>query len=196
MLKSNLAVLMAQRGLKIADVYEKTGISKTTLMALADNKSKGVQFETIDKLCNFFNVPIEQFFIYSPFLIEFSRSDDDNGVYVNVTSGEKVEGFYFAYYSWNSKDDPLYEIFGNPQKKYDYYVVMELEHLNSNSDFTKVYDELDIWFKKVLADKLLEFAEKLFETEIAGRQGEYLCAFQIMIDLIPIAYKECNLKID
>ncbi|HHJ8663579.1 TPA: helix-turn-helix domain-containing protein, partial [Streptococcus pyogenes] len=43
---------MAERGLKIADVYEDTGISKTTLMALSENTGKGVQFDTVDKLCN------------------------------------------------------------------------------------------------------------------------------------------------
>ena len=72
MIKSNLAVLMAERGLKIADVYNDTGISKTTLMALSENKGKGIQFETIDKLCNYLNVSPQDFFIYSPFLIEYS----------------------------------------------------------------------------------------------------------------------------
>lgn len=43
MIKSNLAVLMAERGLKIADVYNDTGISKTTLMALSENNGKSIQ---------------------------------------------------------------------------------------------------------------------------------------------------------
>ena len=63
MILCNLSVLMAERGLKIADVYEKTGISKTTLMALSENKGKGVQFETVDKLCNFFEVTPAEFFL-------------------------------------------------------------------------------------------------------------------------------------
>lgn len=193
MLKSNLAVLMAQRGLKIADVYEKTGISKTTLMALADNKSKGVQFETIDKLCNFFNVPIEQFFIYSPFLIEFSHTKGDEGIYVNVTSGEKTEGFYFAYYSWSSKEKS-YETFGNHNKKADYYIELGLENLNSNSDFTTIYSSLDVWFQKVVTDSLLEFAINFFKKKT--QPGEYLCAFRVMFDFDTYSYRECTIKIN
>lgn len=33
-MKNKLAVLMAERGLKIADLYKDTGISKTTLMQI------------------------------------------------------------------------------------------------------------------------------------------------------------------
>ena len=56
MIKTNFAVLMAERGLKIADVYEDTGISKTTLMTLSENTGKGVQFDTVDKLCNYLGI--------------------------------------------------------------------------------------------------------------------------------------------
>ena len=66
---------MAERGLKIADVYNDTGISKTTLMALSENKGKGIQFETIDKLCNYLNISPQDFFVYSPFLVEYIENE-------------------------------------------------------------------------------------------------------------------------
>lgn len=71
MLKNNLSVLMAERGLKIADLYNATGISKTTLMAIANNNSKGIQFETLDRLCNYLDVAPSDFFEYVPALISF-----------------------------------------------------------------------------------------------------------------------------
>lgn len=84
MIKTNLAVLMAERGLKISDVYEATGISKTTLMAISDNTGKGIQYETMDKLCDFFNITPEQFFIYSPYNFNFHvLNNDDNVVHLN-----------------------------------------------------------------------------------------------------------------
>ena len=61
MLKNNLSVLMAERGLKIADLYNATGISKTTLMAIANNNSIGIQFETLDRLCNYLDVTPNDF---------------------------------------------------------------------------------------------------------------------------------------
>lgn len=85
MIKNNLAVLMAERGLKIADLYNATGISKTTLMAIANNTGKGIQYETIDKLCNFLNVTPDSFFDYVPYLLSFSDAISSqsgfNGVY-------------------------------------------------------------------------------------------------------------------
>lgn len=71
MIKTNLAVLMAERGLKISDIYEATGISKTTLMAISDNTGKGIQYETMDKLCNYLGVTPSEFFVYFPYSINF-----------------------------------------------------------------------------------------------------------------------------
>lgn len=74
MIKNRLSVLMAERGLKIVDLYNATGISKTTLMAIANNTGKGIQFETIDKLCNYLEVAPKDFFEYVPYLLTFSKT--------------------------------------------------------------------------------------------------------------------------
>ena len=55
-MKNKLAVLMAERGLKIADLYRDTGISKTTLMQIANNTGKGIQYETLEKLLDYFDI--------------------------------------------------------------------------------------------------------------------------------------------
>lgn len=52
MIKSNLAVLLAERGMRISKVAEQTGISRTTLTALSYNHCVGVQFDTINALCH------------------------------------------------------------------------------------------------------------------------------------------------
>ena len=52
MIKSNLAVLLAERGMKISKVAEQTGVSRTTLTALSYNHCMGVQFDTINALCH------------------------------------------------------------------------------------------------------------------------------------------------
>ncbi|HCU8113036.1 TPA: helix-turn-helix transcriptional regulator, partial [Staphylococcus aureus] len=79
MIQSRLSVLMAERGLKISDLYEETGISKTTLMAVAENTGKGVQFDTVDKLCNFLGVTPCEFFDYSPYIVETKKSNFSEG---------------------------------------------------------------------------------------------------------------------
>lgn len=63
-MKNKLAVLMAERGLKIADLYRDTGISKTTLMQIANNTGKGIQYETLEKLLDYFDISPNDFFGY------------------------------------------------------------------------------------------------------------------------------------
>lgn len=56
MIKCNLAVLMAERKMSIQDVADKTGLSRTTISALVNEIGKGIQFETMDTLCELFNI--------------------------------------------------------------------------------------------------------------------------------------------
>ena len=52
MIHCNLNVLMAQRNLKITDVHNATGLSRTTLTSLAYGHAKGIQFDTLSTLCD------------------------------------------------------------------------------------------------------------------------------------------------
>lgn len=83
MIKCKLAVLMAERGLKIIDVSRETGITRNTLSTLYNNTSKGIQFETLDKLCSFFNILPGDLFSYIGFNFEFDIKNEfiDKGQY-------------------------------------------------------------------------------------------------------------------
>lgn len=67
MLKCNLAVLLAERKLKISKVSADTGISRTTLTALSGNQSQGIQFDTLNTLCSYLRITPAEFFCYAPF---------------------------------------------------------------------------------------------------------------------------------
>ncbi|MHA0855889.1 helix-turn-helix domain-containing protein [Paenibacillus sp. CMAA1364] len=64
MIKCNLAVLMAERKLSIQDVADNTGLSRTTISALVNENGKGVQFETMDTLCELLKVTPGELFSY------------------------------------------------------------------------------------------------------------------------------------
>lgn len=74
MIKCNLAVLLAERNLKISEVSKRTGISRTTLTALTQNQSKGIQFDTFDKLCTTLKISPNDLFIQERFEYDFSVS--------------------------------------------------------------------------------------------------------------------------
>lgn len=69
MLKNNLAVLLAEKQLKITKVSDDTNLSRTTLTALSQNKSLRIDIETLDTLCVYLGVSIAEFFDFYQFKI-------------------------------------------------------------------------------------------------------------------------------
>ena len=49
-----LSTLMGERRLNIQSVHEKTGISRSTLSKLYHDKKVGIDYSTLDKLCDLF----------------------------------------------------------------------------------------------------------------------------------------------
>ena len=94
MIKSNLAVLLAERNLKVSKVASDTGISRTTLTSLVYNHSQGIQFDTMNKLCLYLRVTPEQLFSFVPFDIEVICSGaEDFIVNINVKDNGKLLKF-------------------------------------------------------------------------------------------------------
>lgn len=58
----NLRVILAKKKLKISDVVNGTGLSKTTVRALFYETSKGIQFQTLIALCRFLDCEVGELF--------------------------------------------------------------------------------------------------------------------------------------
>lgn len=56
MIKSNLPVLLASRLLRMSDVIRDTGISRPTLTNLYYGNGKGINYDTLNKLCAYLDV--------------------------------------------------------------------------------------------------------------------------------------------
>lgn len=52
-IKINLAVVLAQRGVKSKELAEFIGITEANLSLLKSGKVKGVRFETLDAICRY-----------------------------------------------------------------------------------------------------------------------------------------------
>ena len=105
MISCNLAVLLAERGLKISTVAKDTGISRTTLTSLANNNSQGLQFETLDKLLIYLDAQPNQFFIFQPFSIRCTM--EKPYVAVEITRDLQVHRVLMRY-SIKEKEDEIY----------------------------------------------------------------------------------------
>ncbi|HHB0322009.1 MULTISPECIES: helix-turn-helix domain-containing protein [Staphylococcus] len=63
MIKIRLKEIMENRGLKISDLNEATGISRNSLSLLINGKSQGIQFDTLEKLVKALNIEPHDLFI-------------------------------------------------------------------------------------------------------------------------------------
>jgi len=70
MLRCNLSVLLAERNIKITKLSKDTGISRTTLTALSSNHSQGIQFDTLNTICNYLAVSPNDLLEYIPFNVK------------------------------------------------------------------------------------------------------------------------------
>lgn len=82
MIFCNLSVLLAERRKKISMVSFETGISRTTLTALSNNNFKGIQTETLNTLCNYLNVTVND--IISHFPLDINKVRIDIGTFDEV----------------------------------------------------------------------------------------------------------------
>ncbi|AGZ24782.1 MULTISPECIES: helix-turn-helix domain-containing protein [Staphylococcus] len=188
MIQSRLSVLMAERGLKISDLYEETGISKTTLMAIAENTGKGVQYDTVDKLCNFLGVTPCEFFEYSPYLVSFrmDKIKSDRNIPIDYTitiknqNYEKLFYLYVFIYLGNSYDIPV------RKDEFKAYIDINLEsseHYN-DEEFYNFISDLTISFRTDFINKiigsitslLLDFEEvrTIDSKNISFKKGDYI----------------------
>ncbi|RTE45005.1 helix-turn-helix domain-containing protein [Acinetobacter junii] len=75
MIISNLAVLLAERKLKVADLVRSTGINKSTLHKLYNDESVRIDFDTIDKICIALDVGVGDLLIFKK--IDNNQNDND-----------------------------------------------------------------------------------------------------------------------
>lgn len=92
MIRSRLSVLMAERNERQDDLSRATGISKATLSNIANNKTAGIQYDTLESLAMYFNVGISNLFEYSPLRIEFTKAVDyfEKNITYNEEQAEDV----------------------------------------------------------------------------------------------------------
>lgn len=83
MVRCNLSILMAERGLKISRIASDTGLSRTTLTALSNNYSQGIQFDTLNTLCMYLNTTPEKLVSFYPvdFAVRTMVPQDENTYY-------------------------------------------------------------------------------------------------------------------
>lgn len=94
MLKMNIKQIMTEQKISIQDLHEKTGISRNTISLLYNNKSKGIQFDTLTRLADALGVE----FLDELFIDEIPYKVSQVGYEIDYNSElEKNYEFGFCY---------------------------------------------------------------------------------------------------
>lgn len=65
MISINLKKIVEDKGISMTEVHEGTGISKNTLSTMANGLSKGIQFDTLDKLLEYLAVEVGELILFT-----------------------------------------------------------------------------------------------------------------------------------
>ncbi|MDB5053923.1 MAG: helix-turn-helix protein [Bacilli bacterium] len=166
MIKCNLAVLMAERKMSIQDVADKTGLSRTTISALVNENGKGIQFDTMDDLCELLKVTPGDLFSFASIKTDFS-------IYAGEFNDEKVYGDEEgnAIEIVRSYDLTIHTKVKSDLSIFEGHISAELEiNLNGKYEITRYTFRLDSTeLKKFLTSLPFshgEYIQEAFESEV------------------------------
>lgn len=63
-MKNKLSTILGSRKENISELSRKTGIARSTLTAIYYDKSTGIKFDTLKKICDALEISPGEFFIY------------------------------------------------------------------------------------------------------------------------------------
>ncbi|MCJ0969767.1 helix-turn-helix domain-containing protein [Mammaliicoccus sciuri] len=63
MIECRLKELMELKGVTQTDISNATGITRPTLLSLIRNDAQSIKFSTLESLCDYFNIEIQDFLV-------------------------------------------------------------------------------------------------------------------------------------
>ena len=183
MLINRLAILLAERQMSGARLATDTGIAQSTISKITSNKSKQVDYETVNKICNALGITANDFFDYSPIDYEIKYfNDEENGdtfTFIRILDRERhvatleYKVKFEFYINTNKPDTPVKidEIKRNYEQVKQVTVKVSLEKQNKEtydgftnlpSNFQNIFtnDLLQIVGKNVKEYLIKEFADE------------------------------------
>lgn len=170
MIRCNLAILLAERNLKITKVSSDTGISRTTLTSLANNRSQGIQFDTINTLCNYLRVSPFQLISYVSTDIKITNTNIENELLtidLKITENLRsyncsLTGYCYTYFTDNQLCDLdiIIELYDEELNNNDKDLKKE------NSLIIEAFTTLTVPFRNDLQEEILKNILNEFDENI------------------------------
>lgn len=170
MLINRLAILLAERSMSGARLASDTGIAQSTISKITSNKSKQVDYETVNKICNTLGVTSDDFFDYSPIDYEIKyfidEENTDQFTFIKIFDRDRPVATLeykvkFEFHANTSKaDNPkkIEEIKKNHEQVDVVTVKVSLE--KQNKETYDKFTQLPSNFKNIFTNDLLQMVGK------------------------------------
>ena len=66
MIKNRLSIILGEQRMRVSELSKLTGISQNALNKIYYNKTKGIDFDTLNKLCNALDRNSQEIFEFLP----------------------------------------------------------------------------------------------------------------------------------
>ncbi|MFY0761026.1 helix-turn-helix transcriptional regulator [Metabacillus dongyingensis] len=115
MIKVNLKQLLKKKGMSMTELHEKTGVSQNALSLMANGKSNGIQFNTLDKILKATNASLDEVLehtgeLYTLFVEREEKNKKSDSINYKITArnpnNEEVSWkftFYVTHYIQNTR---------------------------------------------------------------------------------------------
>lgn len=157
MIMSNLSTILGQKKIKISKVIKDTKISRPTLTALYYNHSKGINFDTLNTLCNYLQVSVSDILSFYPIDIDTITISFENFSSEDIVVNEyrKVELITDAHFQGSINFHQKYI----PTIKFSGYL--------DDPDFTSsTYDLTLVLYTKIQEEPVQEYVIEAIENKI------------------------------
>lgn|SRR5699024_1373990 len=106
MIFSTLKKFMNVNNVNQHNLSKVTGISRTTLMPIINNTNQNIKYDTVEKLCQFFDIGMQDLLIYSKINVSYIESS------LIETTGTNEENISYELYVTLAFDDKHLQFFG------------------------------------------------------------------------------------
>lgn len=174
MIRNNLAKLMIDRGISATQLFNDTGIARSTISKISNNNTDKISLQTIDKICNYLEVNPSEFFDFWAYDVRikcgFNNFENLSEVkeYWKTVIEYSEPCFLLIEFSRGKNIKKLLEYKFN--YKYEYIQGMPDDtgyldnvELDTSVSETSIFDTMPIQFQNELVEQVKELLCKTFD---------------------------------
>ncbi|MFU2205316.1 helix-turn-helix domain-containing protein [Streptococcus pluranimalium] len=209
MIKINLKDLMKKNKISINKLSNETGLSRPTLTSLLNNESKGVQFDTLETLLDYFDVSLTDlltvtdreitFYYYEKVSMENLLWVEENSNSNNRNNNDLVEikpseNFLFDCQIIDTKKNiEPFSLVVSPQLNENKIIVVNLAIFRSNKNRAEDTSDINTFLSKLNDDAIIKFTDCIISEWLKFylklKPLELFLKSMLFVDIVIYGYK-------